>query len=108
MSKITPTWKTRKLYLWWCNEVYGNAFRRINEINRELFEKDSITYNCNFCHNIVFKGSLRYGIILNCPSCGHQFNVFPKTPHGFKKLSLIQSTSSKTARIDKESKLLKI
>lgn len=108
MSKITPTWKIRKLYLWWYFKVHGNAFRRINEINRELFEQDSITYKCNFCHNVVFKGSLKYGIILNCPSCGCQFSVFPKFPNKFEKLSLIQGASSEIEKINNESKLLNI
>ena len=106
MVKITPTWKMRKMYLWWLHNIRGNAFRRINEINRELFEKDSTTYKCNFCHNVVFKGSLKYGIILNCPSCSHQFSVFPEYPHKFKKLSLIQGSSSKIEKISKDSKLL--
>ena len=108
MCKITPTWRMRKLHLWWYHNVHGNAFRRINEINRELFEKDSITYECNFCHNVVFTGSLKYGIILNCPSCGRQFSVYPEFPHKFKKLSLVQGASSITEKINKDSKLLKL
>lgn len=85
MSRITPKWKMRKLYLWWIHNVHENAFRRINEINRKLFEKDSKIYMCNFCHNIVFKGSIKYGIILNCPTCGCTFSVIPEFPHKLKK-----------------------
>ena len=71
MAKITPAWKMRKLHLWWFHEVNGNAFRRIHAINEELFEKDARTYHCNMCGRVVFKGSIKYGIVMNCPNCGY-------------------------------------
>ena len=79
MAKITPAWKMRKLHLWWLHEVNGNAFRRIHTINEELFEKDARTYHCNMCGRVVFKGSIKYGIVMNCPNCGCPNEYFDKT-----------------------------
>ena len=76
MAKITPAWKMRKLHLWWFHEVNGNAFRRIHAINEELFEKDARTYHCNMCGRVVFKGSIKYGIVMNCPNCGLETQVY--------------------------------
>ena len=84
MAKITPAWKMRKLHLWWFHEVNGNAFRRIHAINEELFEKDARTYHCNMCGRVVFKGSIKYGIVMNCPNCGCQFGVALDFPHKAK------------------------
>ena len=106
MGEITPTWKMRKLHLWWYHEVRGNAFRRICAINRELFEKDAKTYYCNFCQEVVFKGSLKYGIVLNCPHCGRMYDVHPDYPDGFHKLELINRASSRKDKINKDSKLI--
>lgn len=108
MAKITPKWKMRNLYLWWCHKVQGNAFRRIHEINYQLFEMDSITYSCNMCGKVVFKGSIKYGIILNCPNCGCIYSVKPEFPHKFKRTKLTRMTSSKKDKVDENSKLLKI
>ena len=107
MSKITPKYKMRDLYLWWYHDVHGNAYRRIIEINKELFARDSSVYECNFCHKVVFKGSIKYGIILNCPYCKRQFSVIPEPPHKFKKLSFIRIASNNTDEISVNSKLIR-
>ena len=106
MAEITPTWKMRKLHLWWYHRVHGDAFRRIRAINRELFEKDAETYYCNFCQEVVFKGSIKYGIILNCPHCGHMYDVHPDYPHRFNRMELMNCASSRKDKVGKDSKLL--
>lgn len=106
MARITPTWKMRKLYLWWFHKVGGNAFRRINKINGLLFEEDATTYYCDCCGKVVFKGSLKYGIVLNCPNCGHQYYVVPEFPHKFKRMEMARITSSKIDKVDENSELL--
>lgn len=106
MAEITPSWKMRKLHLWWYHRVHGDAFRRIIAINKELFEKDAETYNCNCCSEIVFKGSIKYGIVLNCPNCGHIFSVKPEYPHRFNKMELLQAASSRKDKVDENSELL--
>lgn len=108
MSKITPTWKMRKLYLWWCHSVHGNAFRRIIKINEELFELNSTTYTCNVCGGVVFKGDTNNGIVLNCPKCGAIFSVSKDFPRKFRRSQYIQSASSNTDCIDKNSKYISI
>lgn len=107
MARITPTWKMRKLHLWWFHKVHGNAFRRINKINDLLFEEDATTYYCNFCGKVVFKGSLKYGIVLNCPNCGHLYSVVPEFPHKFKRMKMIRVASSRKDKVDENSKLLR-
>ena len=106
MARITPTWKMRKLYLWWFHKVRENAFRRINKINGLLFEEDATTYYCDCCGKVVFKGSLKYGIVLNCPNCGHQYCVVPEFPHKFKRMEMARITSSKIDKVDENSELL--
>ena len=91
MARITPTRK---------------AFRRINKINGLLFEEDATTYYCDCCGKVVFKGSLKYGIVLNCPNCGHQYYVVPEFPHKFKRMEMARITSSKIDKVDENSELL--
>lgn len=105
MSKITPKYIMRDLHRWWYHDVYGNAYRRIIDINKELFKRDSSVYECNFCHNVVFKGSLKYGIVLNCPHCGRQFSVIPNSPHRFRKMNFIRIASNNTNKINVYSNL---
>ena len=107
MADITPAWKMRKLHLWWYHKVHGNAFRRILEINRQLFEYDSVTYNCNMCGKVVFKGSIKYGIILNCPNCGHVFCIKCEHPHKFNRLEHVQCASSRKTKVDENSEIFR-
>ena len=108
MAKITPAWKMRKLHLWWFHEVNGNAFRRIHAINEELFEKDARTYHCNMCGRVVFKGSIKYGIVMNCPNCGCQFGVALDFPHKFERRELIQAASDCEDKVDENTKLIRL
>ena len=98
MRKLNP-----KFY-----KVELNAFRRINVINNKLFEKDAVTYSCNICGGVVFKGSIKYGIVLNCPNCGCVYSVAPKFPHKFKKMELIRAASSRKDKVDENSELLRL
>ena len=108
MAKITPAWKMRKLHLWWFHEVNGNAFRRIHAINEELFEKDARTYHCNMCGRVVFKGSIKYGIVMNCPNCGRQFGVALDFPHKFERRKLTQASSDCEDKVDENTKLIRL
>lgn len=81
------------------------AFERIREINIQLFEKDSRTYKCCFCDEVVCKGSIKYGLILNCQNCGCTVYIHLENPNGFKKLKLTEGTYCRKDKVDKDSKL---
>lgn len=78
LSYITPTWKMRKLFLFFTHDVGTKFYRKRRLLQAIYINQKAKCWYCNCCGNLVIKGNIgKGGVVLNCPHCGSVYTIYP-------------------------------
>ena len=95
MQFIFPVTVFRRVHLFWYHSIHTKYFRKIEMLRFIYANQTSDVFTCAMCGNVVFKGSVAYGIIMNCPNCGSTVSI-----HRDAKNKIVRTTMSTKNKVD--------